>query len=410
MRTSNRRNVIRRQSKNSSRFKISFLGITLAVLSGSASAYYCYSFANPIAVNTLKVLLKQADAVETTALKALDANVTFGIKKQQEDVTTAVKILTKQEAVSAQGIVDNAHRNAQTLVTAYQAVKQGEQMKKAQFEFGAHGQAFKACEVISDREQAQEDNKMADSSILAKVGSEVLAAPGVYMNPHHAQKAMLEAHNEFCTTSQEASGLCSSGTNAGLSLQAATLFTTSKDDTAIARAQNGLINNMVGLPDAPIDAKIAKTTVGQDYIMSKLAKDALTSPAITSLKAIQAQYTATSGGGTTSHDSSNKLAPMQHLEKSVSRYLGSGSEYKEFAKSQAIKDERGLMVDGLIQMTERLNLQYQQYKSNERKEAILASLVSSEAKLADGSITINDRTQAAGNIRRIALTQSMNKQ
>ncbi len=410
MRTSNTRNVIRRQNKKTSRSTISVLGLTLAVISGSASAYYCASVGNPVAVNTLKMLLQQADLVETTALKALDANLTYGIKKQQEDVTTAIKILTKQEAVSAQGIVDNAHKNAQTLVTAYQAIKQSEQMKKAQIQFGAHGQAFKACEVLSDREQAQEDSKAADSSILAKVGSEVIAAPGVYMNPHHAQKAMLQAHDEFCTSSQEASGLCNSGPNAGLSLQAATLFTTSSPNTAVARAQNALINNMVGLPDAPIDAKVAKTSAGQDYVMSKLAKDALTSPAITSLKAIQAQYTPVEGGGSNSHDSSTKLAPMQHLEKSVSRYLGSGSEYKDFAKSQAIKDERGLMVDGLVQMTERLHLQYQQYKSNERKEAILAALVSSEAKLTDGSMTVNDRSKSAGNIRRIALSQSLAQQ
>ncbi len=150
-----------------------------------------------MAVNTLNMLLQQADAVESAALRALDSNLSLGIKKQQDDVTTAIKILTKQEAVSAQGISDNAHKNAQSLVTAYQAVKQSEQMKKAQFEFGAHGQAFKACEVLSDREQAQQDNKSADSSILNKVGSEVIAAPGVYMNPHKAQEAMLQAHNEF---------------------------------------------------------------------------------------------------------------------------------------------------------------------------------------------------------------------
>jgi hypothetical protein len=111
------------------------------------------------------------------------------------------------------------------------------------------------------------------------------------MNPHKAQEAMLQAHNEFCTTSQAASGLCgAAGENAGLSLQASTLFTTAAPDTAMARAQNALINNMVGLPDAPIDGRIAKTSAGQDYVMAKLAKDALTSPAITSLKAIQAQY------------------------------------------------------------------------------------------------------------------------
>lgn len=410
MRTPKRtsRNVIRAQKTHSSRSKIGVLGLTLAIISGSASAYYCASVGNPMAINSLNMLIQQADAVESAALRALDSNLSFGIKKQQEDITTAIKILTKQEAVSAQGISDNAHKNAQSLVTAYQAVKQSEQMKKAQFEFGTHGQAFKACEVLGDREQAQQDNKSADSSILSKVGSEVIAAPGVYMNPHKAQEAMLQAHNEFCTTSQAASGLCGSvGPNGGLSLQASTLFTTAAPDTAMARAQNALINNMVGLPDAPIDAKIAKTSAGQDYLMAKLAKDALTSPAITSLKAIQAQYSPVAGGGSNSHDSNTKLAPIQHLEKSVARYLGSGKEYKDFAKSQAIKDERGLMVDGLIQSTERLNLQYQQYKSNERKEAVLAALVSTESKLTDGSIDVVDRSKSTGNIRRIALSQAM---
>lgn len=410
MRTPKRtsRKVMKAPQAHGSRSKISALGLTLALISGSASAYYCASVGNPMAVNTLNMLLQQADAVESAALRALDSNLSLGIKKQQDDVTTAIKILTKQEAVSAQGISDNAHKNAQSLVTAYQAVKQSEQMKKAQFEFGAHGQAFKACEVLSDREQAQQDNKSADSSILNKVGSEVIAAPGVYMNPHKAQEAMLQAHNEFCTTSQAASGLCgAAGENASLSLQASTLFTTAAPDTAMARAQNALINNMVGLPDAPIDGKIAKTSAGQDYVMAKLSKDALTSPAITSLKAIQAQYSPVAGGGTNSHDSSTKLAPMQHLEKSVARYLGSGQDYKDFAKSQAIKDERGLMVDGLIQGTERLNLQYQQYKSNERKEAVLAALVSAESKLSDGSIEVTDRSKSTGNIRRIALAQAM---
>ena len=87
----------------------------------------------------------------------------------------------------------------------------------------------------------------------------MVAAHGVYMNPHKAQEAMLQAHNEFCTTSQAASGLCgAAGENAGLSLQASTLFTTAAPDTAMARAQNALINNMVGLPDANNSRKNTK--------------------------------------------------------------------------------------------------------------------------------------------------------
>lgn len=407
-RSTNKRNSIKRDP-GTSKSKIGFLAMTLAVISGTASAYYCASVGNPAAVATLQNLLAQASLSETTAIRSLDTNVSYGIKKQQEDVTAAIKIMTKQEAVSAQGIVDNAHRNAQSFVSAYQAVKQNEHFKAAQLAYGASGQGFKTCEVLSDREQAQQDSKSADASILSKVGSEVIAAPGVYLNPHEAQKAMLQAHEEFCTASQAASGMCNLGENAGLSLQAATLYTTAAPGTALSRAQNALINNMVGLPDSPIDGKVAKTSAGQEYMMAKLSKDALISPAITSLKAIQAQYSPAAGGGSSSHDSDAKLAPIQHLEKSVSRYLGTGKDYKDFAKSQAVKDERGLMVDGLVQQTERLHLQFQQYKSNERKEAILASLVAGEAKLTDGSISVKDRTKTSPDIRRIALSQSMNK-
>ncbi len=50
------------------------------------------------------------------------------------------------------------------------------------------------------------------------------------------------------------------------------------------------------------------------------------------------------------------------------------------------------MVNSLIQGTERLNLQYQQYKSNEHKGADMAALVSAESKLSDGSIEVTDRS------------------
>ena len=52
-----------------------------------------------------------------------------------------------------------------------------------------------------------------------------------------------------------------------------------------------LINNMVGLPDRPINDRVASTPDGEKYLAEKLAKDAKISPAINSLKAIQSEFT-----------------------------------------------------------------------------------------------------------------------
>lgn len=401
--------VIRTEPKRSTA-KMGWLGLSLALVSGSSFAYYCAAVGNPAAMASLKALLTQADTSEGMAIQALDTTVNSAIEVQTERLSTAIKILTKQDALSSQSISDNSNRNAQSFVAAYQAVRQAQAMKEAEISYGATGQGYKTCEVLADRESAADDLKAAEKSILNRVGTEVVAAPGVYLNRHQAQKGMLQAHNEFCTQAQAASGLCNVGTNPGLNLQGATLFTPSISGSVVYRAQNGLINNMVGLPDTPIDQKLAKTSAGQDYMMAKLAKDATVSPAISSLKAIQAQYSPTVSVSGSAHDTANRLAPMQHLEKSVSRYLGTGEEYKSWAKAQAVKDERGLMVDNLVLMSEILNLQNLQYKSNERKEAVLASLVSTEAKFADGSIDLSDvYNKSTPDIRRIALSQQLVK-
>ena len=401
--------IIRTASKRSTA-KIGWVGLSLALVSGSSFAYYCAAAGNPSAVASLRALLTEADTSESLAIQSLDGTVSSAIQVQTERLSTAIKILTKQDALAAQSISDNSNRNSQSFVAAYQAVRQAQAMKEAEVAYGTTGQGYKTCEVLAERESAAGDFKAAEKSILTRVGTEVVAAPGVYLNRHQAQKGMLEAHNEFCTQAQAASGMCNVGKSPGLNLQGATLFTPSISGSPVYRAQNGLINFMVGLPDTPIDQKLAKTSAGQDYMMAKLAKDATISPAISSLKAIQAQYSPTVSVGASAHDTETRLAPIQHLEKGISRYLGTGEEYKNWAKAQAVKDERGLMVDGLVLMSEILNMQNLQYKSNERKEAVLASLVSTEAKFADGSIDLSDvYNKSAPDIRRIALSQQLVK-
>ncbi len=395
------------QQKSRNPFRRLSVMVTSALFSASIFAYYCPPF-NDITFKTY--ITQHYTSLASQNLQWLskhDQQVSQDLTEQRNDIIDAIKVLTKQKNVVGTAITDTITRTTQSQASAYQAFEVNEKQKELMLEYGATGQGFKNCTVLAQRNQAAANQKAARDSVVTRISTEIKAAPGTYADPIKAQKEMLAEHHEkFCTPDQQASNLCGSGSAPGLSLQAATLFTEAVEGNDVHAAQNALINNMVGLPDRPINDRVASTPEGEKYLAEKLSKDAKISPAINSLKAIQSEFTSIK---TDDAHSSSGVPVIAQFRKEVNRYLGFDEEYKEWNKALTSQEERGVLKEILQVKALKLAIGERMYRSNERKEALLASLVSMEQELASGDYDLQaiSKVSDAEYKQRIALSDNL---
>lgn len=395
------------QKKSSNPFRRLSVMVGSILFSASVFAYYCPPF-NDITFGTYIAQHYTSLAAQNLQwLSKHDQQVSSDLTDQRNDIIDAVKALTKQKNVVGVAITDTMTRTTQSQAATYQAFEVSAKQKQVEMEYGATGQGYKNCGVLAQRNQTASNQKAARDSVITRISTEIKAAPGTYADPIQAQKEMLAEHNEkFCTPDQQASNLCGSGSAPGLSLQAATLFTEAVEGTDIHAAQNALINNMVGLPDRAINERVASTPDGEKYLADKLAKDAKISPAINSLKAIQSEFTSIKSDDAHSSDGVPVIAQFR---KEVNRYLGFDEEYKEWNKALTSQEERGVLKEILQVKALKLAIGERIYRSNERKEALLASLVSMEQELASGEYNLQaiSKVSSAEYKQRIALSDSL---
>lgn len=395
------------QSKPRNPFRRVSVMLSSVMFSASVFAYYCPPFNDVTFAGYIAQHYTSLAAQNLQWLSKHDTTISNDLTNQRNDVIDAIKVLTKQKNVVGNAITDTMTRTAQSQASTYQAFEIAAKQKEAALEYGATGQGYKNCGVLAQRNQTASNQKAARDSVVTRISTEIKAAPGTYADPIKAQKEMLAEHHEkFCTPDQQASNLCGSGSAPGLSLQAATLFTEAVSGTDVHQAQNALINNMVGLPDRAINERVASTPEGEKYLAEKLAKDAKISPAINSLKAIQSEFTSIK---TDDAHSSDGVPLISQFRKEVNRYLGFDDEYKEWNKALTSQEERGVLKEILQVKALKLAIGERIYRSNERKEALLASLVSMEQELASGEYDLQKITKVSGSEykQRIALSDSL---
>lgn len=395
------------QKKSKNPFRRLSVMFTSVMFSASVFAYYCPPFNDITFASYIAQHYTTLAAQNLQWLSKHDTTISNDLTNQRNDVIDAIKVLTKQKNVVGSAITDTMTRTTQSQAATYQSFEIATKQKEIALEFGSTGQGYKNCAVLAQRNQTASNQKAARDSIVTRISTEVRAAPGTYADPIKAQKEMLAEHHEkFCTPDQQASNLCGSGSAPGLSLQAATLFTEAVEGTDVHQAQNALINNMVGLPDRAISERVASTPEGEKYLTEKLAKDAKISPAINSLKAIQSEFTSIKSDDAHSSDGVPVIAQFR---KEVNRYLGFDNEYKEWNKALTSQEERGVLKEILQVKALKLAIGERIYRSNERKEALLASLVSMEQELASGEYDLQKITKVSGAEykQRIALSDSL---
>lgn len=313
-------------------------------------------------------------------MSAMDIAVGQAYTFENEQITSAMKVLTKQMSVSANMLAENTVKVAQTEAAVEQARIQKERIIETNERLGPQGQGHKVCTVLAERKEVAKVGNTNAKAVPDLVSTTIYAAPGVYGNPHKTQKEMNDRHSAlYCTPEQSAAGFCSAASEmAGWDVQMSTLFTPTTSESHVFEAQNALINNMVGLPDAPLPDALKNSPTASNYLLLKQKKDAIISPAINSLKSIQAEFTGLEAG-----DSKTQVSPARAVDEQVKRYLGSGDEYKSWNQTLVGGSESGIMKELLQVQALDLYLQARQYKQYEREELLLAGIVSATQQLVD---------------------------
>lgn len=289
--------------------------------------------------------------------------------------------LSKQRAYSGKQIADATRITAQTVANARQAMTIKRRETRAAFDYGAaYGQGYNPCNQTAFRQALAARQVDMDAARAEAVTSEVLAGPGNYRSPVEARQELLDMNRKFCTQDQVDAGFCESvGGFPGAAVDVATLFESTGQDDAINEAKKGVINNMVGLPDDVVPKGAQDSASANAYVLDKARKDALASPAINSLKAIELEHSGTDGTETGEAES---VAAM--FGEEVKRYSGNSPKHQKWSSMLRGQNEHGLMIELLRAQGFKLAIMLREYQQKERMEAMLAALVANEMQ-SDGT-------------------------
>lgn len=330
-----------------------------------------------------------------TAVTTVDASLNAVLETNSQRLMSAIAVLTKQKAMSANQIAESSRVSAEMTADALSALSTNEMKKQARYEFGPEfGQGFQPCQVYAKRSvMATQDAAMADER-RSRVMTEIVAAPGRYGDLSQAQANMIRANKDYCTQDMASSGLCKSvGAMPGAGYSASTLFKPAMEGEPLYNAKVAFVNNVVGLPDAPLNQATSGTPAGQAYMLAKSRKDAMISPAMNALKAIQLDYSGVNGGEGTSG-----LPVAMQFQTEVKRYAGNTAEYQAWNRTMSSQNERGALLEALKIKALDLALLERQYRQYERMESMLAPLVALEVS--------GQQQQAAAAAQRAAANQA----
>lgn len=343
------------------------LGVSSSVQAATCPPQYQNGWVAPQFAN--------ATAVLNAALVSVDASLSTQLLFQSERLNSAVAVLAKQKAVSASQLADVNRTTAQQVAMGLGVLAQTERVKAARFDFGGEfGQGFSPCEVYATRSVIASRDADMVNELNARVQSEVLAAPGRYAPRAEAATQLYRDNQASCTADMVKAGLCRViGATPGASMSVATLFDIADEGDPVYSAKNAFINNIVGLPDPPVDT--LKGPAQESYMLAKARKDAVVSPAVASLKALQLEHSGVQGGET------GKGLPLaQMFREEVGRYAGGTQANESWSRVMAAQNERGAMVEVLKIKALDLAIQTRQLRQMERMEASLAALVAAEAQ------------------------------
>jgi hypothetical protein len=260
------------------------------------------------------------------------------MEEKYKKVIEAIKVATKQEALSANQVSDASRISGQALVEAIKAQRLTAQASEAVLDFGSQG--YNPCGTL----YANRTLSNAFKSSSKKAGATVVrldVAPGALVQVPETMRKRLQNHRDkFCTKAEADAGICAQSDLPGADVNAGLLFETVPEGDPRKEARQAYIQHVLGTPNMAIAPVAGKTPAGQAYLVERNRADALRSTTAYSLAMIDAANTATA-------DLQGK-SPNDVLRIRINQYFG-GAEAKKWSATLAGQTERGLTLD-LIKM------------------------------------------------------------
>lgn len=339
----------------------------------------------------------QAYASIKATLSGVDTTLSGLLQTNSQRLSSAIAVLTKQKALAANQIADSQVNSGKMIAEGMNTISQTQRVKEARFEYGGEfGQGYQPCLISAERAVIAARNADLQGETSERVKSEIIAAPGQYVDHDAAFKKLTAAHKPYCTDDEVASGLCeSTGSMPGADTRITTLFEPVMEGESGYQAKVDFINNVAGMPDQPIPNTAAGSAQAQSYVLEKTKKDALLSPALSALKEIQVETSGIDGM------ESGKELPLSELYKNqVERYFGNSDEYQNWSKTLATQNERGVMIETLKVKALNLALKAKLYRQYETMEAQLATLTATELNQTVGVSSDQSARRAEANAAR----------
>lgn len=281
-------------------------------------------------------------------------------------LVSSIRAATKQLDASAEKTAATTIQSEQAAAAFAQELADKELANKVVVDYTSQG--FNPCEVSDATRRLAQMDMQSRLALPNRYRTEVDAVGGRYADPSATVRAREELHrNLFCTQSEVDQGVCGSvGKIPGGDTNGALLFSTDTSDEA-RTAKNALINNLVGMPDAPIPPSVVNTPEAQAYLLTKKRKDVAMAWPAYSLKSIQ--------------NDNETVVPV--LNDRVGMYFGT-PKAAEWARSQTSQAPRGLMVDLVKIAGIDLKIAERRLMQSLRTEANLATMLEMENEARNG--------------------------
>ena len=373
----NRRNRIKdkRQSSISNGFKRTVLSwsLTLGVITASTSAIaLVVAYPIPSVVSNVTQGFVGLQATVVSDILVMSNTHPAAIDGTTDSINAAIKIATEQEASGAKLIANNDIQSKQALAASYQSGKVQANIAKNLIEYGANGQGYAPCTVISENKVMDTAFRIAAESAKAKI-DEIDNAPGRLMPSKDAAIAHRQSiHKKFCSQDEVNQGMtCDGVSDLPAADQNSAILTTSKAPNSLAaEASRAYRQNVLGKADVALPEAIGQTSTGQAYLMATNRKSALNAFPAMSLAYIEAMNELNPD----LKDKDGKpMSANEALLETVGRYYG-GKDAKEWQQKMVESESRGLLAEMTRMEGLSLWMKFNKHKSYQRLSGTIASL------------------------------------
>lgn len=394
-----KRNYRQRLSKTSKTL-LGFSCITFAMSAYAVIGANIGSISSVAWINSnSQVALANSESASTSAtisgtIEAFSLTTRTNIKYNMENLLSAIKVATAQNAQSSQSLAEIQTSASQKLATARQTIDLQDKILKTIRDYGsATGQGFKACAIVASNNGLQDAVNHANN-LAASKETETLSSivPKSDLNSTTYNRLKV-SETEFCA---EGNSNCTTSKLPAADVNGALLFVPANEGSKEQLARSMFRENVVGVPLQGLKtSNQVNSPMGQKTYFESNRLAALVSPAAYSLAYIDA-------ANTRSINRDGKMYSANELiDQTVSRYYG-GSEAKDWQASMIAQEPRGLLVE-----TARLNglslwMDNHMYQQSLRKEANLAAILISTSEPLSADVKAIGNKNNAYQIKRTA--------